>query len=92
VPNIGANPVTQKLQSGTATTPAAFTAAATGLITSQISIGVATLTLWINPAIDGIANTNNGQTVWTDAGPFTKQANVLAGGGAVFGAVGGVIA
>ncbi len=54
VPNIGASPVTQKLQSGTATTPASFTASETGLLLSIIKIGVATLTMWINPQIDGV--------------------------------------
>jgi hypothetical protein len=54
VPNIGANPVTQKLQSGSATTPASFTASATGLLMSVIKVGVASLTVWINPAIDGV--------------------------------------
>lgn len=54
VPNIGANPVTQKLQSGTATTPATFTAAAKGLLVAQVRVAVATLTMWMNPAIDGV--------------------------------------
>ncbi len=54
VPNIGASPVTQKLQSGTATTPASFTAAEVGLLQAQIAIGVGTLTMWLNPTIDGV--------------------------------------
>jgi hypothetical protein len=54
VPNIGANPVTQKFQSGTATTPASFTASTAGLLMSVIKIGVASLTVWINPQIDGV--------------------------------------
>jgi hypothetical protein len=47
VPNIGASPVKQKLQN-------TFTAAETGLLTSQIKVGIASTTLWVNPAIDGV--------------------------------------
>lgn len=44
--NVGASPVTQQLSN-------TFTASAAGLLQSVIRVGKASLTFWLNPAIDG---------------------------------------
>jgi hypothetical protein len=77
VPNIGASPVLQKLEN-------AFTAAETGLLKSEISVGIASTTLWLNPALDGLTDSSGTQTVWSVDGAFTKK--VSASGGGVMGA------